>query len=126
MKSIVFVCLIFVLLLLFCMFCVWYISNSAEHLFQQLNEVREMIAAEEWTDAEQRFISWSDDFESVKQRWEILIIHEDMRDIEIAIVDLKSALQQHDAAESLKELNDLAFFLLHVPDTERVDWGNVL
>jgi hypothetical protein len=126
MKGIILVSFLLLFLLLMCMFFAWYIHLSAESLHTDLVDLRPLIDNDEWQLAELYFDAWSEDFEFIKTRWEILITHDDMRDIEIAMVDLKTALQAMEKYEAIKELNDLKFFLLHIPDTERVDLGNVM
>lgn len=126
MKQILFVSLLFLLLLALVLFSVWYMVQSAEQLSNLLPAIERAVQAQDWTTAQQEYEKCKAEFEQIRKKWEVLINHDDMRDIEIALIDVGSAIAAEDRNEALKEIHELLFFLMHIPDTERVDVGNIL
>ena len=56
-------------------------------------------------------------FQTAKEEWKITKIwkaisdHQDMRDVEVSLVDMEIILEQEDSAKAQKELQDLLFYL---------------
>lgn len=65
-------------------------------------------------------------WEKAKRVWSALIDQDNLRDIEIAFVDLETAIRQQNPAEAEKELTQLKFYLLHVAESEKIYIENVL
>ena len=85
-----------------------------------------MLRQEDWATAETTLQACDATWQQAAPIWRILIDHQDMQDLELAFIDLHTAIRQQDAQEVERELAALRFYLAHVPDSERVDWGNLL
>lgn len=125
-KAIIIVALLAVLLLALCLLSVWYMVYSVDQLLDQLPRLLVLIQRGQWDEAEIAYQKLSATFEKIRLRWEALINHDDMRDIEVALVGLGSAIALQDHDEAVMELEEVEFFLNHIAETERIDLGNVL
>lgn len=126
MKTLLIITLALLILLLACVLAVNYIVNSARDIITRLDGLDEAVEAERWQEARSIYHEAEQEWQRVAARWKIIINHDDMRDIELGFVDLEIVLRQADSEEALRELSTLRYYLLHVPDNERVEWGNVL
>lgn len=106
---------------------VWYyLRDSAEQVCVTLSAVEEALAAEDWAAAEQGIGRVEAEWQELVPRWAMLIDHQEMEDVEICLVDLKSSVRRRDLQEALKEAAELEYFLRHTPDAERPAWENIL
>lgn len=126
MRGMIMIVLLLGLVLALCLLGLWYITDSAGQLAALFPGLRLAILNSDWQRAETVFGDCRRQWEQISPIWRVLINHEDMRDIEVALVDLESALNAQHGWEAEKELADLDFFLRHVPETERVSWDNIL
>lgn len=126
MRHIILVSLLLVLVLAVCLCAFWYISVSAERIAVPFPALYEAIRAQDWTSARAVYDACKQEWQKTERMWRVMINHDDMRDLEVAFIDLDTAIRQQDGVEAERELAELEFFLDHVPDTERVDWGNIL
>ena len=105
---------------------VWYyLRDSAEQLCRELEKVEQAVQREDWQEAERALDGVEQEWARLQRRWAMLIDHKEMEDIEISLVDLKSAVRGRQRQEALKEGAELAFFLRHTPDAERPGWDNI-
>ena len=125
-KTIIIVTLLMLLLLAMCLLCVWYMLHSTGQLLLQLPQLRVLVEQRRWDEAQLAQQRLHQTLEQVSRRWKALINHDDMRDIEVALAGLASAIELQDGDEAIMELEELDFFIRHVADTERVNAGNIL
>ena len=105
---------------------VWcYLRDSAEGVCMQLSAVEAALAAEDWEAAESALARVEAEWQELAPRWAMLIDHHEMEDVEISLVDLKSAVRRREKQEALKEAAELEYFLLHTPEAERPAWENI-
>ena len=106
---------------------VWsYLRDSAEQICAEVSAVEEALWAEDWAAAEQGITQLEAEWQELAPRWAMLIDHQEMEDVEISLVDLKSAVRRRELQEALKEAAELEYFLRHTPDAERPAWENIL
>lgn len=126
MKTLVVMALVLLVLLAGCVVSVRYIIGSAQDIIRLVDAVEDAVEAERWPEAGQAFRLALEAWQQVEKHWKVIINHEDMRDIQLGFVDVSVAIAQQDQREAIKELRSLRFYLDHVPDSERVEIGNVL
>ena len=126
MRALIFVGLLILLLFALCLLGVQYIQNSAEGIAAHFDDLEAAIDREDWQQALAVFDYCEAEWEHVSQRWKAIINHDDMRDIEISFVDLRTVLEQEELTDAQQEMSTLRYYMLHVPDNERVRLTNVL
>ncbi len=126
MKTLLVIALVLLILLAGCVISVRYIVNSAQGIISLVDEVADAIDAERWPEAGQAFVRAQAAWTEVEKHWKIIINHDDMRDIQLGFVHLSVALAHQDQWQAIKELRTLRYYLNHVPESERVEIGNVL
>ena len=115
-----------VLILAACIGVWYYLRDSAEQICAEVSTVEEALWAEDWAAAEQGITLVEAEWQELAPRWAMLIDHQEMEDVEICLVDLKSAVRRRELQEALKEAVELEYFLRHTPDAERPAWENIL
>ncbi len=103
-----------------------YILSSTSQLTDRLPPLEQAIAAEDWPEALAQYARLQQEWQKASRVWQLMINHDDMRDIEIAFVDLKVMLEEQNKEQSNKELAGLSFYLSHVPQNERLSLQNIL
>lgn len=126
MKGIMIVLLLLILLFLCCMLSFWYIDKTAAELDRMLERTAGHITGEQWKEAAAELEAVRDRWERISARWKVLIDHDDIRDIEISMVDLAAAISLQDGDEAEKEMKALRYFLKHVPENEKIAFYNIL
>ena len=105
---------------------VWcYLRDSAEQVCSTLSKVEESLWAEDWEAAESALSRVEAEWQELQPRWAVLIDHQEMEDVEVCLVDLKSSVRRRELQEALREAAELEYFLRHTPDAERPAWGNI-
>ena len=125
-KEIVVLILVLTLLLAICIFSQLYIIKSSETIRLTLAPIGNAIANDDWQKAQNSYDKASQQWETTKGKWKLLINHDDMRDIEISFVDMGVLLEQKNRDQAQKEFATLLFYLNHVPENERVSISNIL
>ena len=126
MKGIVIVCLALLGMLAGAVGAYLYIQATDGELQAQVEEVERAAGSGEWGQARARLAAARAQWEQRARVWALLIDHDDMRDIEIGFVDLAAAVAAENGFESQKEAAQLAFYIRHVPESERPGAENVL
>lgn len=126
MKFLILTSLLLILLFVGCLLAVEYIQISADRIAAHFDELESAIDAGDWAFALEIFSHCEAEWERVSTRWKTMINHEDMRDIEISFVDMRAVLEQQELNRAQQEMATLRYYMLHVPDNERVRLTNVL
>lgn len=126
MRFLVCVSLLLVLLFVGCWLAVGYIQYSADQIVAHFDELSAAIDGEDWAQARQLFSHCQAEWEQISSRWKAIINHEDLRDIEISFVDMGIVLEQENLEEAQEEMATLRYYMLHVPDNEKLRLNNIL
>jgi len=126
MKLLAVVTLALLLLLAACMANVFLIEENAATIDAPLAAMAMALDAADWERAAAAYARAAAAWRQVQPHWEMMIHHDTMNDIGVGFLDLQTALRQQDAAAAVKELTTLRYYLMQVPENERVDWSNIL
>lgn len=121
--SILMLALIFILTV--CILAQWYITNSTRQIYTSLLPIDAALINEDWETARISYDEAKEKWETTEPKWKLLINHEELRDIEIAFVDMNVLIKQQNQDEAKKELDNLLFYLNHVPENETFNIGNL-
>ncbi|MDO4733517.1 MAG: DUF4363 family protein [Bacillota bacterium] len=118
--------LLFLLLFVACLLAVDYIQQGAARLSGHFDALEASIRGEDWEQAFCVFAHCVEEWAGLSSRWKSMINHEDMRDIEIGFVELRSMLELQEAEQALEEMATLRYYMRHVPENEALRLSNVL
>ena len=116
-----------VLLLAVCCFAaLHYVSRSTEQLLAMTQPLLQAVENQDWPSAQTAYEDLENGWQNCAKIWQMIINHEDLRDIEVALVDLKVMLAEQSREQSIKELTELIFYLGHVLENESLRLQNIL
>lgn len=124
-KEIAILMLALIFILTVCILAQWYIANSTKDICASLRPIDAALINEDWETARISYDEAREKWEKTETKWKLLINHEDMKDIKIGFVDMNVLIKQQNQAEAKKELDNLLFYLNHVPENETFNIGNL-
>lgn len=125
-KEIIWLSVVFLVILALCVLSEVFIINETENICLALAPMETALAEEDWDSAGACLSAAKTQWDKAEKIWRIVLNHDDMRDIEIGFVDMEDIISRNDRENAPKELADLLFYLRHVPESEKVDMGNLL
>jgi len=124
-KSILLLCLILLVILAVLLLSVWFITHSANRVTADYPRLKACIDNDDWAEADRIYTESIAMWNKVKRIWSTLIDQDNMRDIEIAFVDLQTAIDRQNTEEAQKELAQLEFYLKHIAESETLHIENI-
>lgn len=102
-----------------------YLGNTTRKIDQILPHLEESISAENWPEAQLQYTAAKQIWDRANKILPTFINHDDMRDVQVAFVDLETAIQQQDKIEAGRELAALNFYIDHVLENEQLNLQNL-
>lgn len=93
----------------------------AEHL----NIIEEAVSVEDWDLASNEIDKVKHKWGNIKKRWQMLIDHQEIDNIESALVRVYSWIDLEGRDDCLTELATLKLFVLHIPEREAFRITNI-
>lgn len=129
MKDIIIV--IFVLIAIFCcnMLVQKHLENTSQRVISKLEVLKEktieMKDTEEREELKKHFAEIENEWNRVHKTWSIIVMHEELDNIEEALIKTKSSINDGDLENSLAEIETAMFFINHVLEREKVTLENI-
>ena len=86
-----------------------YIIHHTDQMLAAIEPMEAAINDGDWEKAKEHFQTAKEEWEKSQKIWKAISDHQDMRDVEISLVDMEIILEQEDSAKAQKELQDLLF-----------------
>lgn len=106
-----------------------YLKQTSNELIQDIEMLKEEIKKaqnlEENTSkelAESIYSKW----ENIEKGWSIIVIHNELDLIELALVSMKTYIEENEYAEAIKELEKSNYLIEHIYDNEKLELKNIL
>lgn len=106
-----------------------YLNKTSDELIQNIDILREEIKkaqnSEENTSkelAKDLYSKW----EKVEKNWSIIVIHNELDLIELALVSMKTYIEENEYNEAIKELEKSNYLIEHIKDNEKLELKNIL
>ncbi len=126
-KDICIIILILIFIIAICVFAQWFILYHTDQMLASVEPMEDAINNGDWEKARSYFQEAKEEWEKSQKIWKAISDHEDMRDVEISLVDMEIILEQaNDITEAQKELQNLLFYLRHVKENEKLYLENIL
>lgn len=106
-----------------------YLKKTSNELIEDMEMLKEEIKkaqnSEENTSkelAESIYSKW----ENIEKNWSIIVIHNELDLIELALVSMKSSIEENEYSEAIKELEKSNYLIEHIYDNEKLQLKNIL
>lgn len=106
-----------------------YLNQTGDELIEDIEILREEIKkaqnSEENTSkelAKDLYSKWK----KVEKNWSIIVIHNELDLIELALVSMKTCIEENEYNEAIKELEKSNYLIEHIKDNEKLELKNIL
>lgn len=106
-----------------------YLNKTSDELIENIEILREEIKKaqnfEENTSeelAKDLYSKW----EKVEKNWSIIVMHNELDLIELALVSMKTCIEENEYSEAIKELEKSSYLIEHIKDKEKLALKNIL
>ncbi|WP_006718644.1 DUF4363 family protein [Desulfitobacterium metallireducens] len=120
--------IIFVILAILIGGSVWgnrYITTSTQKLVQTIEQVDERLDNQDWDQANVHLQLLKKDWVETKDVWSVLVHHQEIDTIDIAIMRLTEYFQANNSVLAAGELATLRLLYEHIADTESFNLKNI-
>lgn len=106
-----------------------YLSKTGNELIQDIEILKEEIKKAQNSEeniskelAEEIYSKW----EKIEKNWSIIVIHNELDLIELALVSMKTDIEENEYSEAIKELEKSNYLIEHIKDNEKLELKNIL
>lgn len=119
---------VIIVIIAFIGFSIWtqnFLNNTAQAMAEHLNIIEEAVSVEDWDLASNEIDKVKHKWGNIKKRWQMLIDHQEIDNIESALVRVYSWIDLEGRDDCLTELATLKLFVLHIPEREAFRITNI-
>lgn len=106
-----------------------YLNKTSDELIQNIDILREEIKKAQNSEdniskelSEDIYNKWQE----IEKNWSIIVIHNELDLIELALVSMKTCIEENEYSEAIKELEKSSYLLEHIKDNEKLELKNIL
>lgn len=117
-----------IVIIAFLCFAIWMqnsLNNTAQDMAKHLEVVEGAVLTEDWDLASNEMEIAQRKWDNVKKRWQMLIDHQEIDNIESTLVRVQSWIDLEGRDDCLTELATLKLFVLHIPEREAFRLTNI-
>lgn len=106
-----------------------YLNQTSDELTKDIEILREEIKKaqnSEQNNSEELAKDIYDKWEKIEKNWSIMVMHNELDLIELAIVSMKTCIEENEYSEAIKELEKSSYLLEHIKDREKLALKNIL
>ncbi len=106
-----------------------YLNQTSDELTNDIEILREEIKKaqnSEQNNSEELAKDIYDKWEKIEKNWSIMVMHNELDLIELAIVSMKTCIEENEYSEAIKELEKSSYLLEHIKDREKLALKNIL
>lgn len=106
-----------------------YLETTSDEILGKLTELKTKIAMLEendnTNDINQMATQIIEKWEEVNKNWSMIVIHEELDNIELSLIELKTCIETSELEDGLKELDKSIFLVGHIKDKESFRMKNI-
>lgn len=102
-----------------------YISQSAQHLTDRLDQVDEHLRGEQWQAARTGMEELKQEWLETRQWWSVLMEHRQMDELEVSLKRSEEFINAKNLTLGTTELITLRLLIDHISDTEILSFQNI-
>lgn len=106
-----------------------YLNKTSDELIQNIETLREEIKKAQISEdnnskelVEDIYHKWK----GIEKNWSIIVIHNELDLIELALVSMKTCIEEKEYNEAMKELEKSSYLIEHIKDNEKLELKNIL
>lgn len=106
-----------------------YLNRTGDELIEDIDILREEIKKaqnSEKNDSEELAKDLYSKWEKVEKNWSIIVMHNELDLIELALVSMKTCIEENEYNEAIKELEKSNYLIEHIKDNEKLELKNIL
>jgi hypothetical protein len=103
-----------------------YLTRSSKDLEDKLSAIEGYTTTNNWVKAEQGLKEVDSNWSNVKNKWSILIDHQEIDNIDITLKRMEKLIQSKDTPSALAEAAVLINYVKHIPRKEAPEIENIL
>lgn len=103
-----------------------YIETSSSFIDKELRVLDTDIRNSKWNSASSGILIVENKWDKMKDRWALLIDHQEIDNINISMSKIKQYIEAKDAVDSLAEISALKLLFEHIPEKESLSVKNIL
>lgn len=102
-----------------------YLTETSEELAQQAEKIRQATVEELWEEVDTQVMELRRLWEQHKKIWLLLVEHEDIDDIDLAIYKIDEMAKLQEKEQLLSDIAELRFLLHDLADKEILSLSNI-
>ncbi len=126
MKVIIYISIVIIAFFAFAAWTQSILTHTAQDIAKHLDIIEEFVSRDDWQMASREMIVVQDKWNKIKKRWQMLIDHQEIDNIESTLVRVQSWVDLQGKDDCLTELATLKLFFLHIPEREALRITNIL
>lgn len=106
-----------------------HLNETSSNLIAKLEKLQNKVV--EYKDSENRdelkeiYVETEEEWVKVHKMWSIIVVHQELDNIEQALVKAKSSIYGGSIEDSIEEIETAKFFINHVKEREKVTIENI-
>ena len=106
-----------------------YLENSSDTLVKELESLKQGLKEERYmanTEQMQKQIEKViEEWKNIEKTWSMIVVHQELDNIEIALLSVKSTMENNQIGEALKDLDKSIFLVGHIKEKEAFKIKNI-
>jgi hypothetical protein len=124
-KTIIFTILLAIAIIVSCISAQKYLSKTSAEMRANLDNLQHYISQSDWENADMESKKLQKNWDSIKKRWAVLIDHQEVDNVELSIVRVRSHIDVKNFSLALTEVSVLIQAVDNIPETEKPTLGNI-
>lgn len=106
-----------------------YIKTTSNQLVSKINELQEELQKSIETNDNKKSVELAGDimneWDEIEKKWSIVVLHNELDNIELALIGMKSHIETEQYADGMEELEKSKFLLEHLTQREKFSLKNI-
>ncbi len=101
------------------------LTKDSRKLEITIDRVLKSTEDEDWIKAKKEIENLNEEWHSVMRLWSALIDHNEIDNIDVTLLRLKSLIHSKDKSTALSEATALKKYIVHIPEKEKLNISNL-
>lgn len=125
MREIIIIIIVIVLVSLGSIFTQKYLEKTSDELTAKLEELKDEIKGENFETADSISNEVLAKWQKIKNNWSMVVVHEELDNIELAMLGVKGSVDAKDSEDGLVEIEKSIFLVSHIKEKEAFKIKNI-
>ncbi|NLB80508.1 MAG: DUF4363 family protein [Clostridiaceae bacterium] len=125
MKTVIIAAVILIVIIISIVFGNFYIAKKIQSFNDLLTSITGAVESENWQESQQLVNQIEQDWSATSKRLALLFHHDELRNINIALANLKSYIGQSEKIEAMAQLSTLRFFTKYIKIKDKLYIENI-